>query len=56
MSRRVVEHLSRTTEGQLLKVITIFEDGINKQEARRMVPYSKHHGVLLERREGYEWR
>lgn len=55
MTRRVVEHLRRS-DGQLLKVITIFEDGINKEKARRMVPYNKRHGVLLERREGYEWR
>lgn len=56
MSRRVVEHLSRTSEGQLLKVITIFEDGVNKEQARRLVPYSKHHAVLVPSGEGYEWR
>ncbi|MFT8930038.1 MAG: hypothetical protein ABF969_11950 [Sporolactobacillus sp.] len=33
MSRRVVEHLRRS-DGQLMRVITIFEDGINKQQAR----------------------
>jgi hypothetical protein len=56
MSRRVIEHLSRTTEGQLLTVVTIFEDGINKQQAREMVPYSKRHGVLIPKDTGYIWR
>ncbi|MCO7177034.1 hypothetical protein ACFP7A_01305 [Sporolactobacillus kofuensis] len=56
MSRRVVEHLSRTSENELLTVITVFEDGINKQTARQLVPYSKRHGVLISSGDGYEWR
>jgi hypothetical protein len=56
MSRRVIEHLSRTTDSELLMVITVFEDGINKQTARQLVPYSKRHGVLIASESGYEWR
>jgi hypothetical protein len=56
MSRRVIEHLSRTTENELLTVVTVFEDGINKQTARQLVPYSKRHGVLIASESGYEWR
>jgi hypothetical protein len=56
MSRRVVEHLSRTTENELLTVITVFEDGINKQTARQLVPYSKRHGVLIDDKGKWEWR
>ncbi|MFX3616245.1 MAG: hypothetical protein ACE3JK_01775 [Sporolactobacillus sp.] len=48
--------MRRTPENEYFKVITIFEEGINKQDVRRLSPYSKRHGVLVYSRGEWEWR
>lgn len=58
MTRRVTIHKSRTTDGELLQVITIYEPGINKESIKQLSRFDKHHGVLVFNRHlhGYEYK
>lgn len=47
MTRRVSSHLARTNENELLQVITIFEEGCNKEQAKKNNEYCKTHEVLV---------
>jgi len=55
MSRRVVEHEGRTMDSEHLVVITIFEESLNKQDVRKLTPFSKKHEVLIKRSGRYEF-
>ncbi len=56
MPRRVIEHTRRTYEGDHLQVISVFEEGINKEEAKQAIPFSKNHKVLINKKDYYEYK
>lgn len=56
MTRRIVEHLACTLDRETLTVVTVFEDGVSKQQARRMIPYSRRHAVLVNSGGQWEWQ
>lgn len=55
MIRRVVAHKAVTTDMEMLQVVTVFEPGINKEQARKANEYCKKHDVLVDRDGNYEW-
>lgn len=56
MTRRVVEHGAESIDREKLIVVTVYEEGVNKEHIKRMNRYSKRYSTLLPRGEGYEWR
>lgn len=56
MIRRVVEHTALSPDRERLKVVTVFEPGINKERAKKMIGYSRRHYVLINRKGDYEWK
>ncbi len=56
MPRRVIEHTRRDQEGDLLQVVSIFEEGVNKEQAKESVPYSRKHNVLLNKKDHYTYK
>ncbi|KRT87075.1 hypothetical protein AB447_208900 [Bacillus glycinifermentans] len=48
-TRRLVEHKTLTVDNEELVVMTLFEKGVNKEKAKKIVPYSKKHAVLIDR-------
>lgn len=55
MTRRVTIHKSRTTDGELLQVVTIFEPGLSKESIKSMNTYYKHHEVLVFNRYSHKY-
>ena len=47
MARRVVYHKGRTKDNEDLVIITIFEEGLRKEDVKRLSRYSKRHDVLV---------
>lgn len=56
MTRRVVEHSAVSLEREKLIVVTVYEEGVNKEHIKRMNGYTKHYNTLLPKGEGYEWK
>ncbi|MFN2746945.1 hypothetical protein ACINLE_17600 [Bacillus sp. z60-18] len=58
MTRRVVQWSATNYDQEALQVITVFEEGINKQDAKREIPFSRWHGVLYQTGRGkpYEFK
>ncbi|MGD7007599.1 hypothetical protein [Metabacillus sp. 84] len=56
MGRRVTEHSGATLDREELMIITIFEEGAGKKEARQESEYSKRHKVLVKRGSRYVWK
>ncbi|MEC1552564.1 hypothetical protein P9D28_09005 [Bacillus haynesii] len=58
MTRRVVQWSAIDSDREKLQVITVFEEGISKQDVKREVPFSRWHGVLYktERGKGYDFK
>lgn len=56
MTRKVVEHKYKGTDNELLQVITVFEEGINKQSIKQMNPYTKKINTLIPSGNKYEWK
>lgn len=56
MARRVVETVAASLERELLQVITIYEEGISKQDIRKENPYSKKHAVMYQSAGAYEFK
>jgi len=55
MPRRVVEHEGRTMDRERLTIITIYEETLNKEEVRKLTPFSKKHGCLINYNGRYEF-
>ncbi|AVB12070.1 hypothetical protein ACFVIX_06495 [Bacillus subtilis] len=53
-TRRLIEHKTLTVDNEELVVVTLFEKGINKENAKKIIPYSRKHAVLIE--EGSEMK
>ncbi|MGG3571073.1 hypothetical protein ABES80_01035 [Bacillus gobiensis] len=56
MSRRVVITQAATLDRETLQVITVYEEGLSKQDVRNENPYSKKHGVLYQAGGDYEYK
>ncbi|MGG3677510.1 hypothetical protein ABEU95_12535 [Heyndrickxia faecalis] len=56
MPRRVVEHLAKSRDHEELLVVTVFEEGLNKERIRKESIFSKKHAVLVKRGEKYDWK
>lgn len=56
MTRQVVEHTSVSRVHGKLTVITIYENGISKEQIKRMNQYTKKHDVLIHRNGLYEFK
>jgi hypothetical protein len=54
--RRVVEHQYRTSESDLLQVVTVFEEGLSKEDIKKENRYSKHHQVLVRDKDFYYFK
>jgi len=56
MPRRVIEHTRRDQEGDLLQVVSVFEEGVNKEQAKESVPYSRKHLCLINKKDQYRYK
>ncbi|MBL5767996.1 hypothetical protein MXL46_08340 [Heyndrickxia sporothermodurans] len=56
MTRRVVEHKYKGTDNEVLQVITIFEEGINKQDIKKMNTFTKKFNTLIPSGNRYDWK
>ena len=56
MTRRVVETKAATLDNEKLTIITIFEQGINKETIKKMSGYSKVHDVLIQQGNVWEYK
>ncbi|HEO2443829.1 TPA: hypothetical protein VAP34_002030 [Streptococcus agalactiae] len=58
MTRRVIQWSKTNLDREELLIITVFEEGINKQGAKAVIPFSKRHGVLYktEGEKRYEYK
>jgi len=56
MTRRVVEHRALSKDREELMVITVFEEGLNKEQVRKESIFSKRHAVLVKRDGKYDWK
>jgi hypothetical protein len=54
--RRVVEHQYRTNESDFLQVVTVFEEGLSKEDIKKENIYSKNHQVLIKRNDIYDFK
>jgi hypothetical protein len=55
MIRRVASHLARTNDNELLQVVTVFEEGIRKQDVNKLNQYCKTHAFLTHRRKKFKF-
>ncbi|MGG3706980.1 hypothetical protein [Heyndrickxia coagulans] len=56
MTRRVTEHRAISHDREELMVITVFEEGLNKEQVRKESIFSKKHAVLVKHGEKYDWK
>lgn len=56
VARRVVVTKAVSLDREVLQVLTVYEEGLGKQEVRKENPYSKKHGVLYPRGKSYEYK
>ncbi|MDA1477292.1 hypothetical protein [Bacillus changyiensis] len=58
MTRRVIQWIATNYDSENLQVITVFEEGLNKQAAKCQTPFCRRHGVLYKNRGGnhYEFK
>ncbi|WP_404407698.1 hypothetical protein [Jeotgalibacillus malaysiensis] len=54
MCRIVTEHKAEGTDRELLAVVTVFEEVINKQAVKKLNRFSHKRLVLIDRAEVYE--
>ena len=54
--RRVIEHKGKSSEGEMLQIVTVFEEGLSKQEVKKLSNYTKVHDVLIKRNNLYTWK
>lgn len=55
MTRRVIQHQSKSVDNEYLTVVHVFEEGINKEEAKRVLPFSRKHELLIKRNNRFEY-
>ncbi|TDQ35255.1 hypothetical protein [Aureibacillus halotolerans] len=56
MTRRVVETKAVSADRERLLVVTVYEEGINKEFIRRQNIYSKRHDVLVKSGSQYDFK
>lgn len=55
MTRRVTQHKKHTFDGEELLILTIWEDGANKEAIKKENKYSKTQEILINRGCFYEY-
>lgn len=56
MPRRVVETRAKSIDHEPLVIITVFEEGIKKEQTKKENFYSKRHYVLVPNGKGYDFK
>ncbi|MGE6261315.1 hypothetical protein ACQKCU_26185 [Heyndrickxia sporothermodurans] len=56
VTRRIIEHKYKGTDNELLQVVTVFEEGINKQAIKKMNSFTKKFNTLVTSRDKYDWK
>jgi hypothetical protein len=56
VTRRVVEHRALSKDREELIVVTVYEEGMNKERIRKESAFSKKHAVLVKRDGKYDWK
>lgn len=56
MTRRVVTHHGISKDNEPLTVITIYETKLNKEQIKKLTPYSKTHQVLIKSGDSYDYK
>ena len=54
-TRRVTEHSGKTYDGEMLQIVTVWEESMNKEKVRKLTPFSKKHKVLIKCSGRYEF-
>lgn len=49
-------HKARSVDREDLLVITVYEPGVDREHVKRINPYSKRHFVLINRKNGLDWK
>jgi len=56
MTRQVTEHTALSSDRERLSVITVYEQGINKEQVKKINRFSKRHHVLVPRGNEFDWK
>jgi hypothetical protein len=54
--RRITEHKKRSFDGEELQILIVWEEGYNKEQIKKELPYSKKHDVLISSGQLYDFR
>ncbi|MGD6898624.1 hypothetical protein [Bacillus infantis] len=54
--RRLTTHQRMDREEGLLQVVTIWEETVKKEDVKKLIPYSKMHGVLVKDRDSFTYK
>lgn len=55
MTRRVTNHKRLSYDNKLLRVITVYEPGVNKETVKQLNRHTKRHHVLIPHKNNYKW-
>jgi hypothetical protein len=53
--RRIATHKKRTLDGDILTIVTIYEENVNKETVKKLSPFSKTHQYMVKREDIYEF-
>jgi len=56
MTRRVTSHGKVNLDEEHLLIVTVWEEGINKEELKKRNIFSKQHGVLIKSGHFYDYK
>lgn len=56
MIRRVTHHKKMSKDGEMLSIITVYEQGVNREIIKNNSPYCKKHHVLVKNGNSYEYK
>ena len=55
-TRRVTTYSGRSVDNEKLTIISVFEPGINKQQVKKDIRYTKRHQVLVSSGDSYRYK
>lgn len=56
LTRRVVEHKYKGSDNELLQVVTVFKEGMNKQRIKKLNTFTKKFNTLVPSGNSYDWK
>lgn len=56
ITRRVLEQTRVSVDHENLVVLTVFENGVNKEQVKKTNEYSKRHYVLVDYNGEFSWK